>query len=180
MSDEDASINDVKEQPTTVTTNNTTTTTTTEPETLTVNVDKRTLELIRERMEGKYNQFWGDVIDDEQKRTIEIADKLSPGKLFTINGKDYTFKNVGIKKWRELTNLKTKADAEKDTTKSTDLLTDYYLQMLQTFFDMTENEADMVPPGEARMVGDAAVYRILHPVPLHPEKLKLGSMHTQS
>lgn len=165
MSEEDATAitNDIKE----------------EPESLTVNVDKRTLNLIRERMEGKYNEFWGDVIDDEQKRTIEVADKLSPNKPFTVNGKDYTFQNVGIKKWRELTNLKTAADAEKDVTKSTNLLTDYYLLMLQTFFNMTENEADMVPPGEARMVCDAAVYRILHPVPLHPEKLRPGSTHAQ-
>jgi len=150
------------------------------PESLTVQVDKTTLELIRERMEGRYNEFWGDVIDDEQKRTIEIADKLIPNKPFTINGKDYIFQNVGIRKWRELSNMKMKADTEKDNVKQTDLLTDYYLLMLQTFFGMTENEADMTPPGEARMVGDAAVYRILHPVPLHPEKLRLGSTHTQA
>lgn len=146
-----------------------------EPESLTVQVDKTTLDLIRDRMEGRYNEFWGDVIDDEQKRTIEIAEKLVPEKPFTINGKDYIFHNVGIKKWRELTTLKSRADLEKDEIKKTDMLTDYYLLMLQNFFGMTEEQSDLIPPGEARMVGDAASYRILHPVPLHPERLRAGS-----
>jgi hypothetical protein len=150
------------------------------PEVLTVNVDKTTLELIRQRMEGKYNEFWGDVIDDEQKRTIEIADKLSPGKPFNINGKDYIFQNVGIKKWRELTNMKTRADSEKEMLKVTDALTDYYLAMMKAFFNMTEDEADLIPPGEARMVGDGAAYRVLHPVPLHPERLRTGSTPTKT
>lgn len=149
-------------------------------ESLTVQVDKTTLDLIRERMEGRYNEFWGDVIDDEQKRTIEIADKLTPGQPYTINGKQYTYQNIGMRKWRELTALKTKADQEKDSTKATDMLTDYYILSLRSFFGMTDDEADLTPPGEARMVCDAAAYKVLHPIPLHPERLKVGSMPTQT
>jgi len=149
---------------------------TNQPESLTINVDKRTLDLIRERMEDKYNNFWGDVIDDEQKRTIEIAEKLTPGQPYKINGKDYTYQSIGMKAWRDFTKLKAKADNEKDAAISTDLLLDYYIGMLKQCFGMSEEEADRVPPGEARMVIDAAVYKVVHPVPLHPEKLRNGSM----
>lgn len=144
-------------------------------ESVTFQVDKSTLDLIRKKMEDKYNNFWGDVIDDEQKKTIEIADKLNPGQLYTINNKQYEFKQVGMKRWKELTKLKVKGDAEKDPDKQTDLLTEYYMGVLTDMFGLTTDEADLVPPGEARMVGDAATYKVLHPVPLHPEKLKSGS-----
>jgi hypothetical protein len=157
-------------------TNAKTDTTTNKPESLTINVDKRTLDLIRERMEDKYNNFWGDVIDDEQKRTIEIADKLSPGQPFKINGKDYTFQNIGMKTWRDYTKIKSKADAETDKDLANDLLMEYYMGMLKHCFGMTEDESDRVSPGEARMIVDAAVYKVLHPIPLHPERLRNGSM----
>ena len=147
-----------------------------EPESLTINVDKSTLDLIRKRMEEKYNNFWGDVIDDEQKRTIEIADKLSPGQPYQINGKQYDFRQVGMKRWRELSKLKINADNEKDPSKQMDLLTEYYMYMLMEFFGMSEDAADRTPPGEARLVGDAAAYKVLHPIPLHPEKLNSGSI----
>lgn len=146
------------------------------PDSLTINVDQTTLDKIRDSMEDKYNTFWGDVIDDEQKRTIEIADKLSPNQPYKINGKDYEYRHVGMKRYRELSKLKSKADSEKDLEKQMDLLTDYYLQMLMEFFGLTQDEADQVPPGEARMAADAAVYKVLHPVPLHPERLKSGSI----
>lgn len=162
---EDATSNTAKEE-------------TTEPESLTVQVDKTTLDLIRARMEGKYNEFWGDVIDDEQKRTIEIADKLNPGEPYTINKKQYQYNHIGMKRWRELSKLKTRGDAEKDPEIQMDLLTEYYTQVLMEFFAMPEAEADKVPPGEARMIGDAAAYKVLHPVPLHPEKLR--TISTQS
>lgn len=145
-----------------------------EPEVVTVNVDKSTLDLIKKRMEDKYNNFWGDVIDDEQKRTIEIADKLSPGKPYQINGKSYTFNFIGMKRWRELAKMKVRGDAMTNPEEQTDLLTEYYTAMLIEIFKMSPEEADMVPPGEARMVCDGAAYKVLHPVPLHPEKLKSG------
>lgn len=148
------------------------------PESLTINVDKTTLDLIRERMTEKYNNFWGDVIDDEQRRTIEIADKLNPGEPYQINGKSYDFRQVGMKRWRELSKIKIKGDNEKNTETQMDLLTQYYTEMLKEFFGMTEDAADRVPPGEARLLGDAAAYKVLHPVPLHPEKLRSGSIST--
>lgn len=148
------------------------------PESLTINVDKTTLDLIRDRMTEKYNNFWGDVIDDEQKRTIEIADKLSPGEPYEINGKPYDFRQVGMKRWRELSKIKMKGDSEKNTEIQMDLFTQYYTEMLKEFFGMTEDAADRVPPGEARLLGDASAYKVLHPVPLHPEKLRSGSTNT--
>jgi hypothetical protein len=147
-----------------------------EPEAVTINVDKKTLDLIREKMEDKYNMFWGDVIDEEQKRTIELADKLTPGQPFSINGKDYEYKNLGMKVWREFSKLKSKADKEKDRDAQEDMLIEYYSGMLKHCFGMSEEEVDNVPTGEARMIVDAAAYRVLHPVPLHPERLSSGSM----
>lgn len=146
------------------------------PEILTVNVDKSTLDLIRKKMEDKYNNFWGDVIDDEQKRTIEIAEQLSPGQPYKINGKDYPYQNLGMKTWRDFSRLKTKADAEKDLNLQNDMIIEYQMGMLSKSFGMSEDDAGNVPPGEARMIVDAAAYKVLHPVPLHPERLRNGSM----
>lgn len=145
-------------------------------ESLTINVDKKTLDLIRERMEEKYNNFWGDVIDDEQKKTIEIAEQLTPGQPYKINGKDYIYKSIGMKSWRDFARIKSRADTEKDPSKAADLILEYQIGMLTKCFGMTEDEAGDIPPGEARMVIDAAAYKVIHPVPLHPERLRNGSM----